>query len=914
MTYKRKILAMSIAALFSNSAFSIPHGFEDLYKESTGKIKFIINDDYVIELDAKYSDESVTVDSKEVKLLEDNLKETYVNSKGRKKIVNELTSGVKSSLSCKGKRDICIPEINNGISYIIIKNQKVVRVLTSPAYLSGKKNQKKYIPITNENKALISEHDLSIDMYDDSDSTYYYRNTSFLGLGPGYISGDFDLSEKSDNDDLELNELAYNFLSESTRARFGYSSDFVNQDWNSTSLLDTNASKNFFGLTIGSTKQLEFENKETSQKIFFNSPSSGRLFVYKNDKPILQKNVSSGQNYLRLSELPQGIYDIELVVKNGERTVFRENRTIYNKFKYNLNKGEVDYSVSVGNYEKKDVYDNLNYGNNEQLEYENQAMINGKVAYKLNESIIVGAEAAVLELLSDSFYKVGVDYQVTNDLNVNSVINLFSNGSDYYQVNAIYKNLGVQFNKYKDNHDLNEDPKIDNYFYGMGDNQELSISYNQAILSGNAYISYVNQQSEKNNNYSDYDFYNIGYSTYLFEDSNLSINYSKIDSKANYGRDDSWTISVGLDIPIGNFDSARYSSNFEDSSQSNRIAYNHRIEPMDNVDGSIEAGIRYDSGDYASDEFISDASLSLNTNGNHYNGSLYGYTDSKGYASLSMNYNTNTVVTADDIYATSHSSESYLSLKNNSYINTNNDEVFSSVANIKMNNELSRRVHINKRSELVPIDNYKEYQVSIDTEASDFYNQGDDFIKTTTAPGTVIDMDLRLYNIDSYISIFNDLSGSPVSNVRCVGTGCYGIQEIQDGVYKIRIAKGEPFKIVTNDERCFIPDHDDIVSNNLGENFCMPSTEDINGMQVTKIKNKYYYYVGLYNNKDIFINAANTLSNDFNEKVVFRDAGNKIMVFFSSDSKLSKFDKENINVLQSYALDDTKAKYDYVKL
>ncbi|UJZ95711.1 CS1-pili formation C-terminal domain-containing protein [Photobacterium damselae subsp. damselae] len=857
MTYKRKILAISIAALVSNSAFAIPHGFEDLYKENTGKIKFIINDDYIIELNAKYSDESVSLEPEEVKSLEDNLKETYISSDGIKKITNDLSQGVKSSLSCKGKRDICVPDFSEGISYIIIKNQKIVRVLTPPTYLNSQKNQKKYIPITNENKALISEHDLSIDMYDDSDSTYYYRNTSFLGLGPGYISGDFDLSEKSDDDDLELNELAYNFLSESTRVRFGYLSDFVNQDWNSTSLLDTNASKNFFGLTIGSTKQLEFENKETSQRIFFNSPSSGRLFVYRNDKPILQKNVNSGQNYLRLSELPQGIYDIELVVKNGERTVFKENRTIYNKSKYNLNKGEVDYSVSVGNYEKKDVYDNLNYGNNDRVEYEDRAMVNGKIAYKLNESIIVGAEAAILE--SDSFYKAGIDYQITNDLNLNSVINLFSNGSDYYQINAIYKNLGVQFNKYNDRHDLNEDPKIDNYFYGIGDNQELSISYNQEVLSGNAYISYINQKSEKNNYYSDYDIYNIGYSRYLFEDSNLSINYSKIDSKANYGRNDSWIISVGLDIPIGNFDSVRYSGDFDDSSQSNRIAYNHRIEPMDNVDGSIEAGIRYDSGNYVSDEFISDASLSLNTNNNQYNGSLYGYADSKGYASLSMNLNTSTVVTTDNIYTTSHSSESYLSLNNHSYIDTNNDEAFSSVANIKMNNELSKRVHINERSELVPIDNYKEYQVSIDTDASDFYNQGDDFIKTTTAPGTVIDMDLRLYNVDSYISIFNDLSGSPVSNIKCIGDGCYGVQEIQDGVYKIRVAKGQPFKLVTNNERCFIPSSDSIKSNNLGENFCMPTTENVDGIQMAKINNKYYYYVGLYNDRDVFISTAKNI-------------------------------------------------------
>ncbi|HIF9171494.1 TPA: CS1-pili formation C-terminal domain-containing protein [Photobacterium damselae] len=912
MTYKRKILAMSIAALVSNSAFSIPHGFEDLYKETTGKIKFIINDDYIIELNAKYSDESVSLEATEIKSLENNLKETYVNSDGIKKIVNDLSRGVKSSLSCKGKRDICIPDFSDGISYIIIKNQKIVRVLTPPLYLNSHKIQKKYIPITNENKALISKHDLSFDMYDDTDSTYYYRNTSFLGLGPGYISGDFDLSEKSDDEDLELNELAYNFLSESTRVRFGYVSDFIVKDWNSTSLLDTNANKNIFGLTIGSTKELEFKNQQTSQRIFFNSPSSGRLFVYRNDKPILQENVNPGQNYLRLSELPQGIYDIELVVKNGERIVFNEKRTIYNKSKYNLDKGEFDYSITVGNYEKNDVYDNLDYGRNDQVEYEDRAMINGKITYKLNESIIVGAEAAILE--SDSFYKAGIDYQITNDLNINSVINLFSNGSNYYQINAIYKNLAVQFNDYDDNHDLNEDPKIDNYFYGMGDNQELSISYNQEILSGNAYVSYINQRSEKNNYYSDYDIYNIGYSRFIFTDSNLSINFSKVNSKSNFIRDDSWGISVGLDIPIGNFDSVRYTGDFDDSSQSNRVAYNHHMEWMDNVDGSVEVGIRYDSGDYSDEDLVSDASISLNNNNYYYNSSLYGYADSEGYASLSMNLSTNTVITSNNIFATSHGSDSYLSLNNHSYIDTKKDDVFSSVANIKMNNELSKRIHINERSELVPIDNYKEYQVSIDTDASDFYNQGDDFIKATTAPGTVIDMDLRLYNVDSYISIFNDLSGSPVSNIKCIGDGCYGVQEIQDGVYKIRIAKGQPFKLVTNNERCFIPSSGSIESNNLGKNFCMPTTENVDGIQMAKINNKYYYYVGLYNDKDIFINTANTLSSDLNKNFVFRNAGNKTMVFFSSDKKLSKFDKENINTLQSYALDDTKAKSDYVKL
>ncbi|HIF9340568.1 TPA: CS1-pili formation C-terminal domain-containing protein [Photobacterium damselae] len=912
MVSNKKVLSISIAFVLSSNAYSIPHGFEDLYEKHNGKIKFIINDDYLMELNSRYSSESIVIDNSEIKVLKENLENTYLNDLAKNQIISDLSNGVQSSLTCKGKRDICYPEDNTNISYVIIKNQKLVRVLTPAFYLDSNKKKKRYVSITNENKALVSNHDLSFDMYDNTDSNYYYRNRTLLGLGPGYVSGDFDLSEKSNDDDLELNDLSYNFLSESTRVRFGYTSDYIEQSWNSTALLDTNASKNIFGLTIGSTSQLEFENKKKSQRIFFNSPANGRLSVYRNNKPILEKNIRSGQNYLSLSELPQGIYDIEIVIKNGSDIVFKEKRTIFNKSKYNLNKGDVDYSVTVGNYEKKDISKNLSYNVNDDLEYNDRAMINGKVAYKIDDGIVVGSEIGILE--SDSFYKVALDYQITNDLDVNSVVNLFSNESLYYQIGAVYKNLSFQFSEYNDHHQISEEPKIDNYFYGVGDNEQLSISYSQNVFLGDAYISYINQKNKKNNYYNEFNIYNIGYSMPVFHDSYLSINYSSIDADSNYDKNDDWSIDISLEIPIGNFDSVRYTGNFSENGESSRIAYNHNMEITDNINGNIEIGTKYENNDYNSGHVVSDASLSLNQNSTYAIGSVYGYADTNGYASLSTNLNTNTIITKDNLYVTSDKSESYIALENIGYNGSNKDDSFSSVANIKKNNELSNRVHIDKDIEVIPIANYKEYQVSIDTEASDFHNQGDDFVKSTAAPGTVISMDLRLYPIDSYISIFNDLSGSPVSNIRCVGEGCHDIQEIQDGVYKIRVSKGLPFKLVTNSERCFIPSSGSVISNNLGENFCMPATEDQNGVQVAKINNKYYYYIGIYSDKEIFINTAKSIYTNENEQFVFKNIGNNTMVFISSEKKASELDKKNIDILKSYALDDTKVKYDYVKL
>ncbi|HIF9110962.1 TPA: CS1-pili formation C-terminal domain-containing protein [Photobacterium damselae] len=911
MRNNKKILTMSIAVLFSSNVYSIPNGFEDLYEEHVDKIKFAINDTDVIELKSRYSSENVTIDKSEIEHLKKGLENSYLNDIAKKRIILDLTNGVQSSTNCKGKRDVCVPEDDKNISYIVVQDEKLVRVLTPISYLDKNKRKKRYISITNKNKALISHHDLSFDMYDTGDSNYYYRNTSFLGLGPGFISGDFDLSKKT-NDDFELNELAYNFLSGSTRVRFGYASDYIKQNWNATELLESNENKNVFGLTIGSTRQLEFKNKDTTQRIFFNSPANGRLTIYRNDKPILEKNISAGQNYLKLSELPQGIYNIDIKVKNGDKVVFNEKRTIFNKSKYNLNKGDLDYSVTVGNYENKEVYKNLDYGFSDDLEYKDHAMMDGKIAYKIDDGIIIGSEIGILE--SDSFYKFALDYQITNDLNINSAVNLFSNNSTYYQFGGEYKNLDIQISNYNDQHSISEAPKIDNYFYGIGDNKQLSVSYSRNIFSGNAYISYINQKNSKGNYFNKINLYNIGYSTPIFHDSSLAINYSSVENESNFDTNNDWSVDVSLDIPIGGYDSMRYSGNFDRKGNSNRIAYDHHIDLNDDIDGNIEAGVKYDNYDFTSDNEIADTSLSLKQRSSYMNSSLYAYADSDGYSSLSFNLDANTILNNDSVFITSDKSDSYLAISNSSNSISKNNKSFSSVVNVKKNNELSKHIQIDKDFKIIPIRNYKEYQISIDTDASDFYNEGDSFINSTTAPGTVINMNLNLQHTESYISIFNDLSGSPISNVKCVGDGCFDVQEIQDGVYKIRVTKGKQFKLIANNERCFIPSSDSIISNNLGTNFCMPSTEDQSGLQMAKINSKYYYYIGLYNNKNIFINTARNIYQNIDSQFVFRTVGDNTMVFLSLDNKASQQDKENINTLQSYALDDTKIKSDYAKL
>ncbi|KGK68298.1 hypothetical protein NA76_21960 [Vibrio vulnificus] len=134
------------------------------------------------------------------------------------------------------------------------------------------------------------------------------------------------------------------------------------ESMNSTDFLREGATLN--GVTertidFGSSDNLLLGKKNENRQLYFFSPSVGRLIVKDadNGRILLNRNTAPGQQFVSYSELPYGIYDVILEVRNNDDVLLQEPHTIYNKRSDNLALNDYDFLLSVGQLESKNIID-----------------------------------------------------------------------------------------------------------------------------------------------------------------------------------------------------------------------------------------------------------------------------------------------------------------------------------------------------------------------------------------------------------------------------------------------------------------------------------------------------------------------------------------------------------------------------
>ena len=209
-------------------------------------------------------------------------------------------------------------------------------------------------------------------------------------------------------------------------------------------------------------------------------------------------------------------------------------------------------------------------------------------------------------------------------------------------------------------------------------------------------------------------------------------------------------------------------------------------------------------------------------------------------------------------------------------------------------------------NELVfPLDNYKEYLVRLDESASDYHNLGESESKASSYRGTIINLDIDMREVKSYISIFNDIEGNPISSMTCKGRGCVGVEELAEGVFKFRISAGLPFQLQANAQRCLIPSPETFSSQNLGKNFCMPTFEEEGNLRIARGEGgEYYYYVGEFNDESLIENYEESIEGQ-SLTFIKQQVGERIFLFVESVELLAMNQQESIESLSQYALEET---------
>ncbi len=559
-TVKRKalniaslILSVQVAAVYAQ----VPEGFEELTQSLHMKTRLIVNDSDFTEVWANVGYDSAKLDREEAKTLRRFLSSQYLKADAVDQIINELLSGVTSSKLCQGVRDTCIVKNAEELQYIIMKDKEMIRLTVPSELMAPQVNKQRYIDSTIDQNALLMHHNLNANAGSDNNPVLFYRNAAVLGAFGGYFYSDLNIKnnkETSIDGNVYFDEINYNYAVEDKRLRAGYTTSTVDYYWNSTAILDSNSRKSAFAVDFGSSNDLTFKSRASSQRHYFSVPASGRLIVTRdNGEPVLEKNVSAGQNYISYNELPEGIHLLNIKVVSGDRILYNENKKIYNASEYDILTGSFDYQLSMGLLYEQDVTVSNHIDGNLD-DFQNKSFAEVSIAARLADPILMGVN--VLNTSEEYFAKAAVQYDITQNLSANLLLGTFNNNSSYSQSDVKLGNVSLTWSKFSDQGDPNQFT-LSNYLYGFGSFTELNANYSQPLFGGNMYFSYSNYQSENGGSvyeytedelYDDYRTQMAGYTFYGFLHSTIDINavHSRSKEALSGSENEEWSVALSI--------------------------------------------------------------------------------------------------------------------------------------------------------------------------------------------------------------------------------------------------------------------------------------------------------------------------------------------------------------------------------
>ena len=938
------LLTLLFVAPYNVVAESVPPGFEVFFEQKPIDISLFFAGERIV-IKGLGSNLVFKADDFERAKIVDFISSNFVDTATSEMIARRLITGVESSKECQGKVSEC--QLNPAeMDFIYGYDDRFVEVVLA-AELFNETVSDKYIKEEKGSEALISSSSIYLNQYSDSELNFNINNRSTLGVGKGFFYSDINLTDGSlDQDvDFKLDELSYNYLYENSRLRLGFLSDRSVYSWNSTDFMADDARFKGLAFSFGSTNELESKTQINTKRLYFSSPIIGRFELLRDGKVIKSGQTQLGQNYVQYSELPTGIYDVNLLVYSAGTLATEQKIKIYN-VSGGLEVGEVDYMITLGRFDdlgyiddwqraQENRVDQFNtarasdaryqpgagrpydenhrqqlrgasltgipwqtYGyRGDDLTLEDSWFLETNLSSQLTESFMYGV--SFMNTSSDYYTKLAGLYSVNSDIKVNGIFGAFDDGSKYYALGLSLGGLSLDFSRYQSKFDSSSYSLAD-YRFGIRSYDDTSISYNHSLLGGNVYLhASKGKQSTVFDGNRLYDYYNanIGYNYYL-DDISLDVSLGMENGLAYNNYRDIYRVDLSVTIPFGDNSQTTFGISQDTNHKGNyRAAYtqnniiNHEGLTLDgelgittdNIDQDYDAAIR---SNYQNEQLKT--GLDLNTNSNGGTG-IYG------------SFESTQIIDTHEIISTKEASKSYIVVRNRAEQDQEQKDLYA-VASIKKDGKPSVGLPLETATEVIPTQSYHDYSLVIDTDVSDYSNNMSSFASASSRPGRVIKVETDLYKVESYLSTFQDLEGKGLKDVKCVGEACMDIEQVVEGVYKFKIKSGLPYMLVSNDQRCFLPENRDD-GQNLGDNFCMPEFEaNAYGIDVAQFESgKNFYYVGSFSDESIIENYSQQLL-DTDTEILFKKLGKVTHIFVQSDKTLTADIFNVISQFKQYAL------------
>ncbi len=861
--------------LFCNCsiAHNIPAGFEGFYEYQESQVVFQLNSNNLI-LNANMKMDSVKIDDKEKDKLKNFLLENNVKKNKVDEIISNLNNPSKYSKSC-GNKDINV--FNCHISdfgyYFSYNEHKVYFLLGAVFFNSGLKNTGKGTYYKEKTKNITTVNNLSYNGYlNNYGGDINITDNVTTKLLYGFVSSDVEIN-LSDNSDIDINNIYYNYDYDDKFIRFGYYDDNSYFFDNQSDLYSQDVSSEKVEITYGNSLKLLDSPYGTNRTIYFYMPFDGWIELIRDNKTIAFKTVNLGNTTISYNELPKGKYNLKIIIHNKSNTKKQEKDFYISNIDSTNNADSLNYKLAFGEFLESSNPDS----NSDSFNDDNLVYINGMLSTSLNDNINIGYNGYLTT--NNVYNKFGLFWNTENlsfDLGygfTNKNTNLLESNISFYGFNASYKKS-----------DFTNDDILGYKIFGDLPNELISVNYSRSINYINYFVSYNKNknQIDDNENYITNNELTFG-ASYTGDngiDYNLSYTNSRYSNKWSNEKKDN-LISFLINIPFNN--NIDYTNNISSSDNyglqiENTITADNIINNIDGVESSL-----YLKQNYYGKNTVNSLGASVSYSNRYYSLNSYADISDDGSYSITANGMSSFDFSNNKIDISNNTSNSILRIDIDN-VNDNNatygkiivnniTDAYKQTYDLKSNNTLS----------LIP---YKKYDIFFDTEVEDYIIKGKSKLSLFSLPGKIVNNDLSLHKIKSFIVSFEDFNGNRLDSPKCNGDGCNGISEVGDGVYSISLISGLDYKVTSQNEVCLFPDNIDSINKNFGIRKCFPHViDDGNERMIVKSefgdKNHKYEYLGMVNND--FVN--DDIKSNKKLKIVTVDSNTYVFKILNKDNE-----------------------------
>jgi len=902
---------------------TLPDGFESFYQEE-------VRDVQVKDLNGYFHSIPMTVTYNSVKLLNEDAKNTLikiltesgVESRITKDIIKQYSSGISNTLKCAGDLNLCqLSPVEFDSFYDYHSNKLFIYINNKFIKNEESSTKKEYATTFNTNNGFINNVSLYASTIFDGEIDYSMSDQFIVSLPYGNFHFDGYLSNDSESN--ELREAYYNLDVNDVKMTAGYTKDRLSK--NTTDFLMTGMQYNEFSLSVSSSNLLTKSVNKTDKKLYFYSPRQGVLKVYRDDRVLLQRNVSEGQGTISYSELPTGVYNIRIEISIGAQIIFNEQQRVYNSSNNTLNINDFDYVITAGIFDGDDYelyeYDcfcDLDDEPNRD-EFDEKEFLNGVLTYQLLPEVLVGLGG----LYSQKHYmlQTGLSVYLPFDGLLDTSVGLINDND--MSLSSYYFNSNINFGSFSVNYEklYNADnSSLARYIFDEQSNEQLTIS-NSYKLSRNTFgyttISYIERESDRN--YSGFKswYFTTGFTHPFIIDSilDVNLNLSGNDNDINSMVDD-FSLSLTWSIPLSDSLTGKTSSTFN---KTGITQYSNSIETNDLLTDSQDSNINM----LATNTYIAgienNSQNDLSVYGNHRNDKFtadtFGYMNDQGSKGANISLSSTQVATTEALYFTSTQSDSYAIVDTKSRVRFDENETNNKGLLVtKTDGRLKNKQIIYSDNVILPIDSYLETSVELDTESVSLHNDGQRITTGFTHPGTILSLDSDVTRIISFVGQFKDIFENNITKLTCNGSGCVKNENIADGIFKVDVQEGLAFNLNSTGLTCMIPSVENANNFNFGSNYCLPNIEPNNSIALYNGDNKLeILYVGAFKNAE-HINKQLSSISDGKLNIVNKQIGNNkfVYVILDEDESLTIAQENLVTELSLYAIKMNKSEKSYV--